>query len=60
MAASVPDYMLDPDAVMKDVNAAWRLKTPPDYSKTRAFYREGKLRISGNSDRRPFRLTQTR
>ena len=38
--------MLDPDAVMKDVNAAWRFKTPPDYSKTRAVYREGMLPIS--------------
>lgn len=40
-ASSVPDYMLNPDAVMKDVNAAWRFKTPPDYSKTRAVYKEG-------------------
>lgn len=45
-APSIPDYMLDPDAVMKDVNAAWRFKTPPDYSKTRAVYREGMLPIS--------------
>lgn len=38
---NIPDYMLNPDAVMKDVNAAWRFKTPPDYSKTRAVYKDG-------------------
>lgn len=38
---ATPDYMLDPDAVTKDVNAAWRHKTPPDYTKTRAIYKEG-------------------
>lgn len=39
--AAPPDYMLDPDAVTKDVNAAWRHGGPPDYTKTRAFYKEG-------------------
>lgn len=43
MAANIPDYMLDPDAVAKDVEASWRNKTPPDYTKTRAFYKAGMI-----------------
>lgn len=45
-APGVPDYMLDPDAVMKDVDAAWRFKAPPDYSKTRAVYKAGASQIA--------------
>ncbi|KAL4955459.1 hypothetical protein BDW69DRAFT_193244 [Aspergillus filifer] len=39
---SLPDYMLDPNAVLHDTDAAWRYGKPPDYSKTRAFYEETK------------------
>ncbi|KAF9892319.1 hypothetical protein FE257_002096 [Aspergillus nanangensis] len=41
-AAGLPDYALDPDAVLKDTDAAWRHGGPPDYSKTRAFFEETK------------------
>ena len=41
-AAELPDYVLDPDAVLKDSNAAWRYGRAPDYSKTRKFFEEGK------------------
>lgn len=34
-----PDYMLDPDAVIKD-DAAWR-SARPDYSETRKIWAEG-------------------
>jgi hypothetical protein len=36
--SELPDYVLDPDAVLKDISAAWRHGNAPDYSKTRAFY----------------------
>lgn len=36
--SELPDYVLDPDAVLKDTTAAWRHGNAPDYSKTRAFY----------------------
>lgn len=38
----LPDYMTDPNAVLKDANAEWRYKNPPDYQKTRAYYSESK------------------
>ena len=38
-APPVPDYMLDPDAIVKD-DVTWRYGQPPDYSKTRRIYRE--------------------
>ncbi|KAI1205192.1 uncharacterized protein F4807DRAFT_443821 [Annulohypoxylon truncatum] len=38
----LPDYMLDPNAVLGDVGAEWRNTRPPDYSKTRSFYSETK------------------
>lgn len=34
-SASLPDYLLDPNAVMKDVDAKWRYNQPPDYTNTR-------------------------
>jgi hypothetical protein len=37
-AVAIPDYMTDPDAVLKDMEAEWRYGKPPDYSKTRSFY----------------------
>jgi hypothetical protein len=39
-ADALPDYVLDPNAVLNDKDAAWRHGAPPDYSKTRAFYEE--------------------
>ncbi|GLA02281.1 hypothetical protein AnigIFM60653_001684 [Aspergillus niger] len=41
-AAGLPDYVLDPNAVLNDTDAAWRHGGPPDYSKTRAYYEETK------------------
>ncbi|KAB8235918.1 uncharacterized protein BDW43DRAFT_15859 [Aspergillus alliaceus] len=39
---ALPDYVLDPDAVLKDTEAAWRHGQPPNYSKTREFYEKTK------------------
>jgi hypothetical protein len=39
-ADALPDYVLDPNAVLNDKDAAWRHGAPPDYSKTRVFYEE--------------------
>ncbi|KAI1097435.1 hypothetical protein F4804DRAFT_171908 [Jackrogersella minutella] len=39
---AIPDYMKHPDAVLKDVNAQWRNTQPPDYTKTRMFFKETK------------------
>lgn len=47
---SMPDYMSDPNAVLKDVNAAWRYGKPPDYSKTRTYYEESKSNSSSSCD----------
>ncbi|KAK5637036.1 hypothetical protein RRF57_012748 [Xylaria bambusicola] len=41
---AVPDYMMDPNAVLKDADAEWRYKQPPDYQKTRKYYSETKTR----------------
>ena len=41
-AAGLPDFVLDPNAVLNDTDAAWRHGGPPDYSKTRAYYEESK------------------
>ncbi|KAK1146786.1 hypothetical protein N8T08_002547 [Aspergillus melleus] len=40
MTEGLPDYVLDPNAVLKDTDAAWRYGRVPDYSKTRAFYEQ--------------------
>ncbi len=37
---SLPDYVLDADAVMKDDKAKWRHGQPPDYTKTRQVWAE--------------------
>ncbi|KAJ7841867.1 hypothetical protein B0H13DRAFT_1719376 [Mycena leptocephala] len=39
---ALPDYVLDPDAVFKDVSAKWRHGRMPDYSKTREDYQRTK------------------
>lgn len=38
-AAGLPDYVTDPDAVLKD-QAHWRYGRAPDYTKTRKVYAE--------------------
>jgi hypothetical protein len=37
-APSIPDYLADPDAVLKDTDSKWRYGRAPDYSKTRKVY----------------------
>ncbi|KAB8292160.1 hypothetical protein EYC80_007903 [Monilinia laxa] len=41
-SASLPDYLLDPNAVMKDVDAKWRYNQPPDYTNTRKVWAQTK------------------
>ena len=41
-AASIPDYLASPNAVFADVHAKWRYGKPPDYTKTRKVWAEGK------------------
>ncbi|KAI0132747.1 hypothetical protein BJ170DRAFT_700499 [Xylariales sp. AK1849] len=40
--SELPDYMTDPNAVLKDLDAAWRYGKPPDYSNTRRAFAETK------------------
>jgi len=40
---SLPDYVTDANAVMKDDSAAWRYGRAPDYSKTRQVWAESKF-----------------
>ncbi|KAE8352505.1 hypothetical protein BDV28DRAFT_124505 [Aspergillus coremiiformis] len=37
-ASTLPDYVLDSNAVLKDAQAAWRYGRLPSYAKTREFY----------------------
>lgn len=39
-APTLPDYVTDPNAVLKDVDAKWRFGRAPDYSKTRRVFAE--------------------
>lgn len=41
---ALPDYLIDPNAVLKDAEAEWRYGRAPDYSKTRAVYQESELK----------------
>lgn len=36
----LPDYLTDPNAVLKDHQAKWRYGRAPDYSKTRKVFEE--------------------
>lgn len=45
-APELPDYLLDPNAVLNDTSANWRYGQPPDYSGTRKVYGESKSRKS--------------
>ena len=39
-APALPDYMLDPNAVLGDNSAEWRYGRAPDYSNTRNVYEQ--------------------
>lgn len=39
---ALPDYLTDPDAVLKDAEVRWRYGRAPDYSKTRKVFSETK------------------
>lgn len=39
---ALPDYMTDPNAVLKDTDASWRYGKPPDYTNTRRVFAESK------------------
>jgi hypothetical protein len=39
-APVLPDYMLDPNAVLGDNSAEWRYGRAPDYSNTRKVYEQ--------------------
>ncbi|KAL1601079.1 hypothetical protein SLS59_005748 [Nothophoma quercina] len=39
---ALPDYLTDPDAVLKDTEVEWRYGKAPDYSKTRSVFSETK------------------
>jgi hypothetical protein len=39
-APAVPDYLLDPNATLKDASAEWRHGKAPDYSNTRKVYEQ--------------------
>ena len=41
-APTVPDYMTDPDAVLRDENVTWRNKRAPDYTKVNAAFEQTK------------------
>mgnify|MGYP003449894644 FL=1 len=39
---SLPDFMTDPDAVLKDKDNMWRYNIIPDYTKANLAFNEGK------------------
>lgn len=41
---TLPDYVLNPDAVLSDPSTTWRHGQPPDYTKTRQFYLQSRFR----------------
>jgi hypothetical protein len=41
-APALPDYMLDPNAVLGDNSAEWRYGRAPDYSNTRKVYEQSR------------------
>lgn len=53
MVGGLPDYLVDPDAVLKDQNVKWRYGRAPDYSKTRKVFAESKsiFSLSPSRDR---------
>jgi len=53
-APALPDYLLNPNAVLGDDTAEWRYGKAPDYSNTRKVYEQSKL--SYFNSRRPSTL----
>ncbi|KAL5387658.1 hypothetical protein DPSP01_003454 [Paraphaeosphaeria sporulosa] len=47
---ALPDYVTDPDAVLKDTNVKWRYGRAPDYSKTRQVFAASKYTIPANNN----------
>jgi hypothetical protein len=48
---ALPDYLTDPDAVLKDTEVNWRYGRAPDYSKTRKMFQESKFcHLSGHRE----------
>lgn len=45
-APALPDFYTDANAVLKDEDVQWRFGRAPDYSKTRKFWTESKLKCS--------------
>jgi hypothetical protein len=45
-APALPDYLTDPDAVLKDTEVKWRYGRAPDYSKTRKVFSESEFHQS--------------
>jgi len=37
---TLPDIASNPDAVLSDVNCAWRHNLPPSYKRTREYYNQ--------------------
>lgn len=46
MAAQLPDFMTDPNAVLNDKDHEWRYNRIPDYKKVNAAYDLGKKKKS--------------
>lgn len=40
---TLPDFMIDPNAVLNDTEHDWRYNRVPDYSKANAAFDEGKF-----------------
>jgi len=40
---AIPNYMLDPNAVLRDENITWRFGKVPDYSAANASYQKGQI-----------------
>jgi hypothetical protein len=38
---SIPDFMLDPNAVLNDKDHEWRYNIIPDYTKANKYFDEG-------------------
>jgi hypothetical protein len=43
--SALPDYVVDPNAVLKDVSAKWRHGKVPDYTQTRADYQRSSISL---------------
>ena len=43
MAADLPDFMTNPNAVLNDTEHEWRYKRVPDYKKVNEAYEQGNI-----------------